>query len=285
MNTEKNKEKWINMIKENLELGGRSKNTIRNYTYAITHFLNYYSNKKDISKFREKQIIDYFKRNYLDIGAKETTYNFNLAAIKYFYSICFNTELSNRLLPKAKVKRKLPTIVSKQEFIDMFNKEKNLEHKCFLILGFCCGLRASETATIRIENIDFKNHKLKVLGKGNKERFTILPDVVIYCLRTYYKSKNMKEMTGYLFKGTQGNEYILARTVENYFTNYANELGINERITYHTLRHSFATFYLMNGGDVFTLKDLLGHNSLATTSIYVHLAHNFNNLKGINYAK
>lgn len=285
MNTEKNKEKWINMIKENLELGGRSLNTIRNYTYAITHFLNCFSNKRDISKFREKQIIYYFKKNYLDNGAKETTYNFNLAAIKYFYSICFNVVLSDRLLPKAKIKRTLPTIMNKSDFIHMINKENNLEHKCFLILGFCCGLRACETATIRIENIDTKNHKLKVLGKGNKERFTILPDVVINLLRLYYKTKNIKEKTGYLFKGTQGNEHILAKTVENYFTDYANELAINEKITYHTLRHSFATFYLMNGGDVFTLKDLLGHTSLATTSIYIHLAHDFNNLKGINYAK
>lgn len=285
MNTEKNKEKWINMIKENLELGGRSNNTIRNYTYAINHFLNCYSNKKDIAKFREKQLIDYFKKNYLDNGAKATTYNFNLAAIKYFYSICFNVILNDRLLPKAKVSKKLPIIMNKADFINIFNKEKNLEHKCFLILGFCCGLRACETASIRIENIDSKNHKLKILGKGNKERYTILPDLVINILRLYYKSKNIKEVKGYLFKGTQGNEHISPNTIENYFTNYANELGIYDNISYHTLRHSFATFYLMNGGDAFTLKDLLGHTSLATTSIYIHLAHDFNNLRGINYAK
>ncbi len=285
MNNEKNKKKWINMIKENLELGGRSELTIRNYTYAITHFLNCYSNKKDISKFREKQLIDYFKKYYLNMGAKETTYNFNLSAIKYFYCICFNVTLNDRLLPKAKTKQKLPTIISKHDFIEMFNNEKNLEHKCFLILGFCCGLRASETASIRIENIDSKNHKLKVLGKGNKERYTILPDVVIKYLRIYYKFKNIKETSGYLFKGTQGYEHILPRTIENYFTNYANDIGLDDKISYHTLRHSFATYYLMNNGDAFTLKDLLGHNSLSTTSIYIHLAHDFNNLKGVKYAK
>lgn len=285
MNTDKNKEKWINSIEESLKLGGRSSSTIRNYTYAILHFLNCYSNKKNISKFKEKQLISYFKKNYIDAGAEATTYNFNLAAIKYFYSICFHTTLNDRLLPKAKISRKLPVILCKEDFIAMFNKESNLEHKCFLILGFCCGLRACETATLKIENIDSKNHKLKVLGKGNKERFTILPNIVIQILRCYYQSKNKKEKMGYLFKGTKGNEHILAATIENYFTNYANEFGINERISYHTLRHSFATFYLMNGGDIFTLKDLLGHNSLATTSIYVHLAHDFNHLKGINYEK
>lgn len=283
MNSEKNKEKWINMIQENLQMGGRSKNTIRNYTYAILHFLNSYNSKKDISKFKEKQIIDYFKKNYLDVGTKATTYNFNLAAIKYFYSICFRITFNDRLLPKAKTEKRLPIIMSKADFIRMFNQEKNLEHKCFLMLGFCCGLRACETATIKIENIDSKNLKLKVLGKGNKERYTILPDIVIHYLRLYYKSKNMKEKSGYLFKGNQGNEHILPQTIENYFTNYANESGINDKITYHTLRHSFATYYLMNGGDIFTLKDLLGHTSLATTSIYIHLAHDFNHLKGIKY--
>ena len=101
MNNEKNRENWINMIRENLELGGRSIITIRNYTYAITHFLNCYSIKKDISKFNEKQIIDFLKKNYLNQGAKETTYNFNLAAIKYFYEIFFRVTLSDRLLPKA----------------------------------------------------------------------------------------------------------------------------------------------------------------------------------------
>ena len=193
MNNEKNRENWINMIRENLELGGRSKITIRNYTYAITHFLNCYSNKKDISKFNEKQIIDFLKKNYLNQGAKETTYNFNLAAIKYFYEICFKVTLSDRLLPKAKISKRLPIIMNKEDFINMVNNESNLEHKCFLILGFCCGLRACETASIRIENIDSQNHKLKVLGKGNKERFTILPDIAIKYLRLYYKSKNIKE--------------------------------------------------------------------------------------------
>lgn len=86
-----------------------------------------------------------------------------------------------------------------------------------------------------------------------------------------------------MFKGAQGNDHISPYTLENYFVNYANELGINDNISYHTLRHSFATLYLMNGGDLFVLKDMLGHNSLSTTAIYVHLAHDFNNLKGIRY--
>lgn len=194
MNTEKNKEKWLKMIKINLELGGRSDYTVRNYIYAIKHFLNSYSEKKDISKFREKEIIKYFNNYYLNNNTKATTYNFNLAVIKYFYSVCFNAILSNRLLPKARIPKKLPVILSKSEFINLVNGERNIEHKCFLLLGFCCGLRASEAVSIRIENIDSKNHKLKIVGKGNKERYTILPDIVIYYLRLYYKLKNKRRL-------------------------------------------------------------------------------------------
>ena len=285
MNNEKNKKIWLKKCEENLRMGGRSEVTIRNYIYSIKHFLNFYSNKKDISKFKEEQIVDYLKKNYLDNCCKATTYNFNLAAIKFLYSICFHVTFSNYLLPKAKISKRLPVIMDKSDFLKMINNEHNLEHKCFLALGFCCGLRAFETATIRIENIDSKNHKLKIVGKGDKERYTILPDIVIKLLRAYYLSKKIKEKSGYLFKGSQGNEHILPDTVKNYFTNYANDLGINENISYHTLRHSFATYYLMNGGDVFILKDLLGHSSISTTAIYIHLAHDFNKLKGINYAK
>ena len=94
----------------------------------------------------------------------------------------------------------------------------------------------------------------------------------------------MKIKSGYLFKGTEGNEHISKNTIGNYFTYLSKEINLEDGISFHTLRHSFATYYLMNGGDVFILKDMLGHRSLATTAIYVHLAHNFNELVGIKYA-
>ena len=283
MNTEKNKQKWIKMVEETLELGGRSKVTIRNYLYAINHFLNAHGNNTNIAKFNEKNIIKYLKKEYLDKNCKAATYNFYLSSIKFLYSVCFNIEFNNKLLPKAKTAKKLPKIMKKKDFINMINNEKNLEHQCWLILGFCCGLRANEVATLRIENINSKEHRMKVIGKGNKERYTILPNIVIKLLRIYCLSKNIKIKSGYIFKGTNGNEHISPYTIENYFTDYADSLGLEEGISFHTLRHSFATYFLMNDGDQFVLKDMLGHSSLSTTAIYVHLANDFNNLKGINY--
>ena len=285
MNNEKNKKIWLKKCEETLMMGGRSDITTRNYIYAIRRFLDSYPNDTKISKMKVDNIIKYFRKNFLDKYLSANTYNFNLTAVRYFYLICFERNISKILLPTSNVRKRFPTIISKEQFLNIINNETNLEHKCWYLLSFCCGLRVSEVATLKIEDINSKEHKLKVIGKGNKERYTILPDVVIKFLRIYYKSKGYKCTTGYLFKGIELNEHISARTVGNSFTNLKKEYNLPVEITAHSLRHSFATYYLMNGGDILTLKSMMGHKSLNSTTIYVHLSQDFNNLKGINYAK
>jgi len=283
MNTEKNKKLWLKKCDETLKMGGRSDVTARNYCYAIERFLNSYSNDIKISKLSIDNIIKYFKKNFLDKNLSSNTYNFNLAAVRYLYLICFERNISRTLLPTSNIRKRYPTIISKEKFLEIFNNELNLEHRCWLLLSFCSGLRISEIATLRIENIDSKNHKLKVLGKRNKERYTILPDIVIKFLRLYYKSKHYKNSTGYLFKGIELNEHISSRTIGNTFTNLKKEYNLPAEITEHSLRHSFATYYLMNGGDVLILKSMMGHKTLNSTSIYIHMSQDYNNLKGIKY--
>ena len=283
MNTEVNKQKWIKKVNDTLTMGGKSKITINKYTYAIERFLNAHGNNTKISSFTEKEIIKYLKKKFIDTNLKATTYNFNLAAISYFYGLCFEKEFNKKLLPKAKLAKKLPTILDKKTFINLVNNENNIEHKCWLLLGFCCGLRASEVSRIKIEDIDVNNHKLKIIGKGNKERYTILPDICITILREYCKKNRITYKNGFLFPGNKGEIHLCSRTISNYFTNYVKELNLQNKISFHTLRQSFSTYFLMNGGDQFILKDMLGHQSLSTTAIYVHLANDFNNLKGINY--
>lgn len=285
MNNERNKKIWLKKCEETLKMGGRSEITARNYCYAIKRFLDSYNNNIRISKLSVDNIIKYFRKNFLDKNLSANTYNFNLASVRYFYLICFDRNISKTLLPTSNVRKRIPTIVSKEQFITIVNNETNLEHKCWFLLSFCCGLRVSEIATLRIEDINSKEHKLKIVGKGNKERFTILPDVVIKYLRLYYKSKGYKCSNGYLFKGIELNEHISARTIGNSFTSLKKEYNLPKEISEHSLRHSFATYYLMNGGDILMLKSMMGHKTLNSTSIYIHLSQDFNNLKGIDYAK
>ena len=281
MNNEKNKKVWLKKCEETLRMGGRSEVTIKNYRYAIIRFLNRYDEKTNISKLTIDDIIKYFKKDFIDKGLSAATYNVNLAAVRFFYLICFERSISKVLLPNSKLRKRFPKIVTKELFLKIINNEDNLEHKCWLLLSFCCGLRISEVATIKIEDIYSKEHKLRVLGKGNKERFTILPDIVIKFLRLFYQKKRYTHKKGYLFIGQNINNHICERTIGNYFSSLKKEYNLPPEITEHSLRHSFATYFLMNGGDLLVLKSMMGHKSLNSTSIYIHLSQNFNNIKGI----
>lgn len=285
MNNEKNKKVWLKKCEETLRMGGRSEVTIKNYRYAIIRFLNRYDEKTNISKLTTNDIIKYFKKDFIDKGLSAATYNVNLVAVRFFYLICFERSISKVLLPNSKLRKRFPKIVTKELFLKIINNEDNLEHKCWLLLSFCCGLRISEVATIKIEDIYSKEHKLRVLGKGNKERFTILPDIVIKFLRLFYQKKRYTHKKGYLFIGQNVNNHICERTIGNYFSSLKKEYNLPPEITEHSLRHSFATYFLMNGGDLLVLKSMMGHKSLNSTSIYVHLSQNFNNIKGIKHDK
>lgn len=285
MNNEKNKKVWLKKCEETLRMGGRSEVTIKNYRYAIIRFLNRYDEKTNISNLTTDDIIKYFKKDFIDKGLSAATYNVNLAAVRFFYLICFERSISKVLLPNSKLRKRFPKIVTKELFLKIINNEDNLEHKCWLLLSFCCGLRISEVATIKIEDIYSKEHKLRVLGKGNKERFTILPDIVIKFLRLFYQKKRYTHKKGYLFIGQNINNHICERTIGNYFSSLKKEYNLPPEITEHSLRHSFATYFLMSGGDLLVLKSMMGHKSLNSTSIYVHLSQNFNNIKGIKHDK
>ncbi len=281
-NTKKNQEKWVEKVRYTLELGGKSNRTFDNYKSHIIRFLNFYDENIEINKLSEDDIVDYFRKYYINLNRCAATLNVGICSVRFLYSVCFNRILNKDVLPSTKLKRKMPTIISKKLFLKIFNEEHCLKYKCWLILAFCSGLRVEEVATLRIENIYPTEHKLKVLGKGNKERYTILPDIVTKFLRMYCKEQHITNKYGYLFVG-QKNEHLNNKSIINYFSTLKVAYNLDKNISFHTLRHSFATFYLMNGGNVITLKSMLGHSHLDTTNIYLHIAQNFNNLEGIKY--
>ena len=280
--------KQTQKVIDTLKIGGRSEKTTANYVHAIDRFLKYFYDK-DIEKLNESDIIEYTKSKYLNNNCAGSTYNLNISAIKYFYAINFNKEFNTKLLPHAKLTKKIPITLDKETFLKILNEEKNLKHKCWLLLAFCSGLRAEEVASVRIKDIYSKEHKLKVLGKRKKERYTILPDITIKYIRVYYKHEYLRlfdektNKTGYLFEGNGGADHISSDTIVNYFTNIKEKYKLDKNISFHSLRHSFASNFIKAGGDPFVLKSMLGHTSLNTTSIYVHMGRDFNNLKGVKY--
>ena len=195
--------------------------------------------------------------------------------------MCFNITLNKVLLPSSKLTKRIPAFLPREKFIKIINEETNLKHKCWLILSFCSGLRVDEVSRVKVEDINSKEHKLKVLGKGNKERYTILPDVTIRLLRLYCLQNNIR--SGYLFPGINNKEVINSKTIINYFSVIKYNYHLDYNISFHSLRHAFATYYLANGGSLLALQSMLGHTNLNTTTIYLHLAQNFNELAGIKY--
>ena len=281
MNNEKNQKIWMEKIRENMQLRGRSKNTFLNYRCALNRFFKYYSSDIKINKLKEEDIIIYLKERLIEKNMSSNTYNLNVAAIRLFYLVCFKVSLSRLLIPNCNTDKKIPTILSKKDFISIFNKENNLKHKCWLILAFCSGLRVHEIAKLKIDDLSSKEHKIRVLGKGKKERYTILPDISIKILALYCKKYNIK--FGYLFPAINNKEHMNCKTIINYFSSLKRVYNLNSNISLHSLRHSFATYYLSNGGSLLTLQSMLGHSNLNTTTIYLHLSQNFNELDGIKY--
>lgn len=95
----------------------------------------------------------------------------------------------------------------------------------------------------------------------------------------------LRKTSGYLFEGHNKTTHINSKTITNYFTSIKNKYNLDKDICFHSLRHSFASNFIKAGGDPFVLKSMLGHSSISTTSIYVHVGRDFNNIKGVKYDK
>lgn len=191
----------------------------------------------------------------------------NIVSINYF------NEVSN---PKKDLY--LPRFLKREELDKIFSvcDNKNpIEQRDTLVMEllYATGLRVSELVNIKVANIDQKNRTIKVLGKGSKERIVIFnnhtKEAMDIYLRESYKTFN-KEGSQYLILNKNGNK-LSERYVRNIVDKFVRKAGLNIKIGPHALRHTFATDMLENGSDLMTVKELLGHESLNTTSIYTHV--------------
>ena len=139
-------------------------------------------------------------------------------------------------------------------------------------LLYATGLRVGELVNIKLKNIDFGAQSIKVVGKGNKERYVFYNTTTSELLKDYLKirAKTQKTSNEYLLLNDKGNKITEAK-VRQIIKNTLIKTGIKNKITPHTFRHTFATDLLNAGADLVNVKELLGHASLNTTSIYTHI--------------
>lgn len=192
-------------------------------------------------------------------------------------------EFNDILLPYCKIHRRYPYIFDTKDVILLINSTNNIKHKIWICLGYGSGLRVDEIANLKIVDFSHRLHKIKVIGKGNKERFVPFPELTYKLLLIYYEQNKdkIKEFDNYLFPSARkdyNNIHISVQTIKNTFTNIKKKFNLGDEVTFHTLRHSFATDYIKRGGDIWKLKSMLGHTSINSTTIYLHMANDFSEI-------
>lgn len=255
--------------KQDLTIRHLSLRTINCYVKHVEKFLKF--SKTSINTISSERIKDYL--HYLIVQRKysQATIKQTYGAVKYFIVYTLKKDWNLLKIPVVKsARRKLPDILSREEIKRLLDCTTNLKHKAILMLIYSAGLRVSEAANLMIKDIDSCNMTIKVRqGKGKKDRFTILSEKLLATLRRYYKQyKPVK----WLFSGMVSSNPITTRTIQTVFKNKCSEAKILKDVGVHCLRHSFATHLLEQGTDLVRIRNLLGHKSLKTTSIYLHTA-------------
>lgn len=265
-------------LENDLKVRRYSLGTINRYSYVVERFLDYIGTKKEIDDLNEKDAINYLEMLTDERHYKASSYNNINAILKFFLETTLEKNIGYKRMPNAKVEVRIKMVPDKDTIIKIINGTKNLKHKCWYCLAYGSGLRTCEIAKLKMKNIDSKNMKITVIGKGNKERITVLPKMTLDYLKEYVIKNKISGRETYLFKG-QESECASEVTISKSFYNVVKRLGLDTRITIHSFRRSFATHMLRSGVDIETVKELMGHNSISTTSSYAQVVYKEKQIK------
>ncbi|MCM0668462.1 site-specific tyrosine recombinase XerD [Flavobacterium tyrosinilyticum] len=268
---------------------GLSKNTIENYGFDIERLCLFLeTNQIDVSPIK---ISDETLQQFIYSVAKEVNPRSQarmISGLKSFFNYLVFEDYRNdnplELIEAPKTGRKLPDTLSLQEIdalietIDLSTNEGE-RNRAMLETLYGCGLRVSELISLKISDLFFDEGFIKITGKGNKERFVPIGsltqkyiDIYRNAIRCNLNIKKGAEDT--LFLNRRGNQLTRAM-VFTIIKDLAQKMGLKKSISPHTLRHSFATHLLENGADLRSIQLMLGHESITTTEIYVHLDRSF----------
>jgi len=219
----------------------------------------------EISTDQVKDFLQY------SIGTKSMSVSYInqvISAVKILQKDVLGKEWESIRIKRPRGIKNLPVVLSKEEVKSMIEITGNLKHRAILAVIYSAGLRISEAINLRPSDIDSDRKQIRIHGKGNKYRYTLLSDNVLVILRMYWKAYRPAK---YLFEGHIKGQPVSRSTIQIVFRKAVKKTGINKQATVHSLRHSFATHLLESGVNLKIIQSLLGHSSLRTTSIYLHV--------------
>jgi site-specific recombinase XerD len=252
-----------------MELKNLSDNTQRAYLADVTGIARFYNQSPD--KLSKEKIEDYLLYLKNDKGNAPNSCYSVLTGLRFFYKYVTEKQIPVTYSIR-RTTRKLPQVLTMEEIWKIICSTNNLKHRLILMTTYSAGLRASETPNLKAENIDSKRMLIKVKGKGDKERYTLLSKRLLPELRHYYKTYPPKTYlfpSSYKHKKHQALSYESVRCI---YENARKKAGVKNGVGIHTMRHSFATHLLEAGYDIRKIQVLMGHARLTTTMIYLHVS-------------
>ena len=260
-----------------------SVNTIKSYRSDLKKFEFYLSktSTKKLSFIGPEIVREFLYEQSKRVSAK--TQGRIISTLKTFFNFLVLEKLINdspiENIDYPKIDSKIPLILSTDEIDKIiscaFSKKFGLRNQTIIEIMYSCGLRVSEVTEMKISNIFFDESLIKILGKGNKERFIPLSRTAKKLLYNYitYNRKNFsqdKQSVDIVFLNNRGKK-LTRVMVYNIINDAALEAKINKKISPHTLRHSFATHLIENGASIISIQKMMGHENVVTTEKYLHV--------------
>ena len=265
-------EQVIKKIKEDMRMRNFAKYTYDSYLGKTKDIMKYFGEKK-LEEVTTEELREFLLK-YLKEERKlaDRSINYYNSVIRFIYEVTLDKVLNKKQLPMRKQKKEVYKVLTKEELSTFFNCIDNFKFKTIFMLVYGSGLRIGEVANLRVEDIESKKMRIFVReGKGNKERYTILPKQSLEMLRTYWSKYRQHKRRGRIFLSESG-KAITVGVIREHFRKYRRKAKINEKATVHTLRHNFATDLIERGATLIQVKELMGHSNIRSTMAYVHVA-------------
>ena len=249
-----------------------SDHTVRVYTTYFRDFQEYFEGC-DIDRITPEEINGYLVFLINEKGISTCQQNQRINAIKFYYEKVLGQPRRCYTVSRAKREKTLPDVLSKEEVRAILSAVvTDLRFWCMFSVLYSAGLRISELLALKPDDINVSRSLIRVRqGKGRKDRFTLLSKPLIKKLTEY---RELYKPKVWMFERTPG-EPFTESIVSKRLKAAAREAGITKRIYPHLLRHSFATHLIEQGTDLKIVKELMGHNNIKTTEMYVHIADTF----------
>lgn len=258
-------------MRQHLQLKAYSPSTAKTYLNEMAQLLEL------LKEVPADQLTTAHLKRYLvfcfeKLNLKENTLHSRINAMKFYYEQVLGREKFFWEIPRPKKPFILPNVLGEKEITCLFNAITNLKHKAILFTAYSAGLRVSEVVNLKLEHISSDRMQIKIVAaKGKKDRYVNLSPVLLDVLRGYFKKSKPSPLL-FLFESEIPGQAYSSRSAQKVFQRAKQAAGIRRDITFHSLRHSFATHLLEKGIDIRYIKDILGHFSIKTTERYTHVS-------------